>query len=163
MRDSSPELSSAFADGVTAQGVDVVTIGLASTDMLYFASGALDVPGAMFTASHNPAQYNGIKLCRAGAAPIGADTGLQTIRTAVEQGVPAPAAGTTPGRVEERAMCADYASYLRGLVDLSTLRPLRVVVDAGNGMAGYTVPEVLGGLSCDVVPMYFELDGTFPN
>jgi phosphomannomutase len=163
MRPSSPELVAAFAAGVTAHGLDVVTIGLASTDMLYFASGALDVPGAMFTASHNPAQYNGIKLCRAGAAPIGADTGLHTIRTAVEQGVPAPAAGTTPGRVEERAMCADYAAYLRGLVDLSTLRPLRVVVDAGNGMAGYTVPEVLGGLSCDVVPMYFELDGTFPN
>ena len=163
MRPSSPELVAAFAEGVTAHGLDVVNIGLASTDMLYFASGALDVPGAMFTASHNPAQYNGIKLCRAGAAPIGADTGLLTIRQAVEQGVPGPAEGTKPGRVEERAMCTEYAEYLRNLVDLSTLRPLRVVVDAGNGMAGYTVPEVLGGLPLDVVPMYFELDGTFPN
>ena len=141
----------------------MVDIGLASTDMLYFASGALDVPGAMFTASHNPAKYNGIKLCRAGAAPIGADTGLATIREAVEQGVPAPAPGTVPGTVEKRDMLADYAAYLRGLVDLSTCRPLRVVVDAGNGMAGYTVPEVLAGLPLDVVPLYFELDGTFPN
>jgi phosphomannomutase len=163
MRPSSPELVAAFAEGVTAHGLDVVNIGLASTDMLYFASGALDVPGAMFTASHNPAKYNGIKLCRAGASPIGADTGLATIREAVEQGVPAPAAGTTPGAAEERNMVADYAAYLRGLVDLSASRPLRVVVDAGNGMAGYTVPEVLGGLPLDIVPMYFELDGTFPN
>jgi phosphomannomutase len=163
MRPSSPELVAAFAEGVTAHGLDVVNIGLASTDMLYFASGALDVPGAMFTASHNPAQYNGIKLCRAGAAPIGADTGLLTVREAVERGVPGPGGSTAPGRVEERAMCTDYAEYLRNLVDLSALRPLRVVVDAGNGMAGYTVPEVLGGLPLEVVPMYFELDGTFPN
>ena len=163
MRPSSPELVAAFAAGVAAYGLDVVNIGLASTDMLYFASGALDVPGAMFTASHNPAKYNGIKLCRAGAAPIGADTGLGTIRTMVERGVPAPAAGTAPGHVDERALLAAYAEYLRGLVDLTELRPLRVVVDAGNGMAGYTVPEVLGGLPLDVVPMYFELDGTFPN
>jgi phosphomannomutase len=163
MRPSSPELVAAFAEGVAAHGLDVVNIGLASTDMLYFASGALDVPGAMFTASHNPARYNGIKLCRAGAAPIGSDTGLLAIRTMVEQGVPAPAPGTVPGRVEERAMCTEYAEYLRGLVDLAELRPLKVVVDAGNGMAGYTVPEVLGGLPLDVVPMYFELDGTFPN
>jgi phosphomannomutase len=163
MRPSSPELVAAFADGVTANGLDVVNIGLASTDMLYFASGALDAPGAMFTASHNPARYNGIKLCRAGAAPIGADSGLLTIREAVERGVPAPEAGTRTGTVEERPMLAEYAAYLRGLVDLSGLRPLRVVVDAGNGMAGHTVPEVLGGLPLEVIPMYFELDGTFPN
>jgi len=163
MRPSSPELVAAFAQGVAAHGLDVVNIGLASTDMLYFASGALDVPGAMFTASHNPARYNGIKLCRAGASPIGADTGLRTIREMVEHGVPAPPAGTAPGRVEERSMTAEYAQYLRGLVDLSAVRPMRVVVDAGNGMAGYTVPEVLGGLPLEVVPMYFELDGTFPN
>jgi phosphomannomutase len=163
MRPSSPELVAAFADGVAAYGFDVVNIGLASTDMLYFASGALDAPGAMFTASHNPAKYNGIKLCRAGASPIGADTGLITIRKAVEQGVPAPEQSTVPGHVEERAMLVDYAAYLRKLVDLSTLRPLKVVVDAGNGMAGYTVPEVLGELPLDIVPMYFELDGTFPN
>ncbi len=163
MRPSSPELVAAFADGVAAHGLDVVNIGLASTDMLYFASGALDVPGAMFTASHNPAKYNGIKLCRAAASPIGADTGLFAIRDEVEQGVPAPEQGTVAGRVEERAMLADYATYLRKLVDLSALRPLKVVVDAGNGMAGYTVPEVLGELPLDIVPMYFELDGTFPN
>jgi phosphomannomutase len=163
MRPSSPELVEVFADGVTAHGLDVVSIGLASTDMLYFASGALGMPGAMFTASHNPARYNGIKLCRAGAAPIGADTGLMTIRQAIEQGVPAPAPATRRGSVHERAMCAEYAGYLRRLVDLSAARPLRVVVDAGNGMAGYTVPEVLGGLPLEVVAMYFELDGTFPN
>ena len=163
MRPSSPELAAAFAAGLAAYGIDVVNIGLASTDMLYFASGALDVPGAMFTASHNPAQYNGIKLCRAGASPIGSDTGLATIREMVENGVPGPAAHAAPGQVEERTMLTEYAQYLCGLVDLSELRPLRVVVDAGNGMAGHTVPEVLGGLSCEVVPMYFELDGTFPN
>nr|WP_211176934.1 phosphomannomutase/phosphoglucomutase [Pseudonocardia acidicola] len=161
MRDSSPGLAAAFAEGVTGQGLDVVDIGLASTDMLYFASGTLDVPGAMFTASHNPAKYNGIKLCRAGAAPIGQDTGLARIRAAVEAGVPAGPGG---GSVTRRAMLADYAAYLRGLVDLSGVRPLTVVVDAGNGMGGYTVPEVLGSpLPLEIVPLYFELDGSFPN
>ena len=170
MRDSSPSLSAAFAEGVTAQGVDVVSIGLASTDQLYFASGSLNLPGAMFTASHNPAEYNGIKLCRAGAAPVGQDTGLAEIRETVEQGVP-PFEGA-PGSVTERDVLAGYASYLRTLVDLSAIRPLKVVVDAGNGMGGHTVPAVFGmsvgedsppGLPIDIVPMYFELDGTFPN
>jgi phosphomannomutase len=160
MRDSSPGLAAAFAEGVTGQGLDVVNVGLASTDMLYFAAGTLDVPGAMFTASHNPAKYNGIKLCRAGATPIGQDTGLVTIREAVERGVPAGPGG---GKVREQPMLADYAAYLRALVDLREIRPLRVVVDAGNGMGGFTVPEVLSGLPLDVVPLYFELDGTFPN
>jgi phosphomannomutase len=160
MRASSPELAAAFAEGVTGQGLDVVSIGLASTDMLYFASGTLDLPGAMFTASHNPAKYNGIKLCRAGAAPIGQDTGLTAIREAVEAGVPAGPGG---GTVTERELLDGYAVYLRGLVDLSGGRRLRVVVDAGNGMGGYTVPAVLAPLDLDVVPMYFELDGTFPN
>lgn len=160
MRDSSPGLAAAFAEGVTAQGLDVLDIGLASTDMLYFAAGSLGVPGAMFTASHNPAKYNGIKLCRAGATPIGQDTGLAAIRAAVEQGVPEGPGG---GTVRRRTLLADYAAYLRGLVDLSGIRPLRMVVDAGNGMGGYTVPEVLGGLPLDVVPLFFELDGTFPN
>ncbi|MHA6624765.1 phosphomannomutase/phosphoglucomutase [Pseudonocardia sichuanensis] len=160
MRDSSPELAAAFADGVTGQGLDVVSIGLASTDMLYFASGTLELPGAMFTASHNPAKYNGIKLCRAGATPIGQDTGLSQIREAVEAGVPAGPGG---GTVSTRDMLADYAAYLRELVDLSGARPLRVVVDAGNGMGGYTVPAVFEPLPFEVVPMYFELDGTFPN
>ena len=161
MRDSSPTLAAAFAEGVNGQGLDVVSIGLASTDMLYYASGVLGLPGAMFTASHNPARYNGIKLCRAGATPIGQDTGLAAIRAAVEQGVPAGPGG---GRVTERDLLADYAAYLRGLVDVTSIRRLKVVVDAGNGMGGYTVPAVLGGdTALDVVPLYFELDGTFPN
>jgi phosphomannomutase len=162
MRDSSPGLAAAFAEGVTAQGVDVVNIGLASTDMLYFASGKLDLPGAMFTASHNPAKYNGIKLCRPGAAPVGQDSGLGQIREDAERGVP-DAEGVTKGAVTEQDMLTDYAAYLRQLVDLSTSRPLKVVVDAGNGMGGHTVPKVFEGLPIDVVPMYFELDGNFPN
>ncbi|MFK0245097.1 phosphomannomutase/phosphoglucomutase [Amycolatopsis azurea] len=161
MRDSSPELATAFADGVTSQGLDVVTIGLASTDQLYFASGSLNLPGAMFTASHNPAKYNGIKLCRSGAAPVGQDSGLAEIRDTVEQGVPAFAGQR--GSVTEKDVLADYAAYLRKLVDLSGSRPLKVVVDAGNGMGGYTVPTVFAGLPIEVVPMYFELDGNFPN
>jgi phosphomannomutase len=160
MRDSSPGLSAAFAEGVTGQGLDVVSIGLASTDMLYYASGSLGLPGAMFTASHNPARYNGIKLCRAGATPIGQDTGLAAIRAAVEAGVPDGPGG---GKVTQRDMLGGYAAYLRGLVDLSTIRPLKVVVDAGNGMGGYTVPAVLSDLPLEVVPLYFELDGNFPN
>ncbi|MFE6615432.1 phosphomannomutase/phosphoglucomutase [Amycolatopsis sp. NPDC057786] len=161
MRDSSPELAAAFADGVTSQGLDVVSIGLASTDQLYFASGSLNLPGAMFTASHNPAKYNGIKLCRSGAAPVGQDSGLAEIRDTVEQGV--PAFEGQRGSVTEKDVLADYAAYLRKLVDLSGSRPLKVVVDAGNGMGGYTVPTVFAGLPIEVVPMYFELDGNFPN
>jgi phosphomannomutase len=161
MRDSSPTLAAAFAEGVTGQGLDVVSIGLASTDLLYYASGTLGLPGAMFTASHNPARYNGIKMCRAGATPIGQDTGLAAIRAAVEAGVPAGPGG---GRVTERDVLADYAAYLRGLVDLAGIRPLKIVVDAGNGMGGYTVPAVVGDLGrIDLVPLYFELDGSFPH
>lgn len=162
MRASSPELSEAFADGVRDQGLDVVHIGLASTDQLYFASGHLGCPGAMFTASHNPARYNGIKLCRANALPVGQDTGLATIKDEVIAGVPAhdgPRGGES--RVD---LLADYAKFLRGLVDLENIRPLTIAVDAGNGMGGHTVPEVLGTLApVTIVPLYFELDGTFPN
>jgi phosphomannomutase len=147
---------------VTSQGLDVVSIGLCSTDMLYFGSGYLDLPGAMFTASHNPARYNGIKMCRAGAAPVGQDSGLADIRADVEGGVATPE-GVAKGSVTERDLLGDYADYLRGLVDLSGIRRLKVVVDAGNGMGGYTVPRVFGGLPLDVEPMYFELDGNFPN
>jgi phosphomannomutase len=161
MRDSSPELSAAFADGVTSQGIDVVSIGLASTDELYFASGSLNLPGAMFTASHNPAKYNGIKMCRAGASPVGQDTGLAEIRDTVEQGV--PSFEGQRGSVSEQDVLNDYAAYLRNLVDLSGSRPLKIVVDAGNGMGGHTVPTVFAGLPIEVVPMYFELDGNFPN
>ncbi len=161
MRPSSPGLAAAFADGVTAQGVDAVLIGLASTDMLYFASGHLGLPGAMFTASHNPAQYNGIKLCLAGAAPVGQDTGLGQIRDRVNAGLPAD--GPTKGTVTEQNLLAAYAEYLHSLVDISSSRQLTVVVDAGNGMGGYTVPAVLADLPLKVVPLFFELDGTFPN
>ncbi|AZQ35190.1 phosphomannomutase/phosphoglucomutase [Streptomyces cyaneochromogenes] len=165
MRPSSPGLSRAFARGAAAQGVDVTEIGLCSTDQLYYASGALNLPGAMFTASHNPAQYNGIKMCRAGAAPVGQDTGLAQIRELVEgwtdSGAPAPA--TQAGTITQRDTLEDYAAHLRSLVDLTSIRPLKVVVDAGNGMGGHTVPTVFAGLPLTVVPMYFELDGTFPN
>jgi phosphomannomutase len=161
MRVSSVPLSRAFAAGATAQGADVVNAGLGSTDLLYFASGSLDLPGAMFTASHNPARYNGVKLCRAGAAPIGQETGLAEIRRLAETG--APSYDGPAGTVTERDLLGDYAAYLRRLVDLAGIRRLTVVVDAGNGMAGHTVPAVLDGLPLDVVPMYFELDGTFPN
>ena len=161
MRESSPKLSQAFADGVTAQGLDVVLIGLASTDQLYFASGLLDAPGAMFTASHNPAAYNGIKLCRAGAKPVGQETGLATISAEFVDGV--PEYDGAPGSVTTRDVLDDYASFLRGLVDLSQMRPLKVAVDAGNGMGGHTVPAVFAPLPIELVPLYFELDGTFPN
>jgi phosphomannomutase len=165
MRPSSPNLSRAFARGATSRGADVTEIGLASTDELYFASGSLGLPGAMFTASHNPAQYNGIKMCREGAAPVGQDTGLADIRSLVEQwseeGL--PAVDTSPGTITQRDVLTDYASYLLSLVDLTAIRPLKIVVDAGNGMGGHTVPTVFDGLPLDVVPLYFELDGTFPN
>lgn len=165
MRPSSPGLSGAFARGAAAHGVDVTEIGLCSTDQLYYASGALNLPGAMFTASHNPAQYNGIKLCRAGAAPVGQDTGLVEIRELVEKwsesGAPEPVGPM--GTITRRDTLGDYAAHLRSLVDLTDGRHLKVVVDAGNGMGGHTVPTVLSDLPLTVVPMYFELDGTFPN
>ncbi|MDO8147969.1 phosphomannomutase/phosphoglucomutase [Isoptericola sp. b515] len=171
MRDTGPALAREFAAGVTSRGVDVVDVGLCSTDGLYFASGSLQAPGVMFTASHNPAEYNGIKMCRAGARPVGQDTGLAQIRDRAQQildGAEPEAAGT-PGEVVEQDVLGDYAAFLRSLVDLSGIRPLKVVVDAGNGMAGLTVPAVLGdaaglpGLPLEVVPLYFELDGTFPH
>ncbi|MFC3572716.1 phosphomannomutase/phosphoglucomutase [Streptomyces yaanensis] len=165
MRPSSPGLSRAFARGAAARGVDVTEIGLCSTDQLYYASGAFGLPGAMFTASHNPAKYNGIKMCRAGAAPVGQDTGLVEIRELAEQwrdsGAPEPV--ETAGTITQRDTLQDYAAYLRSLVDLTSIRPLKAVVDAGNGMGGHTVPTVFAGLPIDLVPMYFELDGTFPN
>ncbi len=162
MRTTSPGLARAFATGVTAQGADVVLIGLASTDLLYFASGALNLPGAMFTASHNPARYNGIKLCRAAAAPVGQDTGLAGLRDAVNAGKPAPR-DVRPGAITERDLLPAYAEHLNRLVDLSKIRPLTVVADAGNGMAGHTVPAVFAGLPVTLVPLYFELDGSFPH
>ena len=165
MRPSSPGLSRAFARGAAALGVDVTEIGLCSTDQLYYASGALNLPGAMFTASHNPAQYNGIKMCRAGAAPVGQDTGLAEIRELVERWseTGAPESAAAQGTITRRDTLDDYAAHLRSLVDLTSVRPLKVVVDAGNGMGGVWGGGGVGGLPLDLVPMYFELDGTFPN
>ena len=170
MRDSSPEFAEAFARGAQARGANVVSIGLCSTDETYFASGSLSAPAAMFTASHNPATYNGIKFSRAGAQGISADTGLHAIR---DRAIAFLADGiepvATPGTFRTIDVLADYAAHLRGLVDLRGIRPLRIVVDAGNGMGGLTVPAVLGeaaglaALPLEIIPMYFELDGTFPN
>jgi phosphomannomutase len=161
MRPSSEALVVAFAEGACSQGADVIDIGLASTDQLYFASGHLDLPGAMFTASHNPARYNGIKLCRRGATPVGRDSGLAEVRALAEEGVPSFSGRV--GTVATQDVLTSYAEHLRSLVDLRDARPLKVVVDAANGMAGHTAPAVLAGLPVTLVPMYFELDGTFPN
>lgn len=165
MRESGVGLVAAFVRGATAVGVDVIDAGLGSTDLLYYASGTFDLPGVMFTASHNPARYNGMKMCRAGARPIGRDSGLVEIRDRAQAILDGSAPSPAPkrGDVEERDLLADYGAHLRTLVDLSGIRPLKVVVDAGNGMAGYTVPGVLKGLPLTIVPLYFELDGSFPN
>ncbi|UYN82547.1 MAG: phosphomannomutase/phosphoglucomutase [Microcella sp.] len=170
MRDSSPGFAAAFARGATARGASVIMLGLCSTDQTYFASGHYGVPAAMFTASHNPATYNGIKFCRAGAQGISLDTGLAGIRDRAQAYLASGITATdAPGTISHRDVLADYATYLRELVDLTSVRPLRVVVDAGNGMGGLTVPAVLGtaaglpALPLDIVPLYFELDGTFPN
>ncbi len=170
MRDSSPGFAAAFALGAQARGGNVVSLGLCSTDETYFASGSLHAPAAMFTASHNPATYNGIKFSRAGAQGISFETGLRSIR---DRATAYLADGVTPVAVEgtftERDIIRDYAAYLRGLVDLAGIRPIRIVVDAGNGMGGMTVPAVLGTaaglpeLPIEIIPLYFELDGTFPN
>jgi phosphomannomutase len=161
MRASSGPLSAALGRGAASQGADVIHGGLGSTDMAYYASGSLDVPGAMITASHNPARYNGIKLCKAGAKPVGIETGLAEIKKMVADGVPAytGAAGT----ISSRDLLPGYAEFLKKLVDISGIRPLKVVVDAGNGMGGYTVPTVFEGLPLTAIPLYFELDGSFPN
>jgi phosphomannomutase len=161
MRPSSPDLASAFSAGVTSQGLDVIRIGLASTDMLYFAAGKLNLPGAMFTASHNPAAYNGIKLCLSGARPIGKESGLLAIEKFVKEG--SPMAMRNPGVEKHRDMLEEYVDHLFSLVDLTAIRPLKIVIDAGNGMAGYTAPAVFKRLNAEVIEMYFELDGTFPN
>jgi phosphomannomutase len=160
MRMSSPPLTKAFVDGLRRGGASVIDFGLVSTDALYFGSGVLDVPGAMFTASHNPAEYNGLKLCREGAAPIASDSGLEEIRRLAEE---ATVAGPPIGALERRNILGDYGAHCRSFVDVGALRPVKVAVDAGNGMAGHTVPLVLESLPFSVVPLYFELDGTFPN
>jgi len=170
MRESSPGFAAAFAQGVVARGANVISIGLCSTDETYFASGHLNAPAAMFTASHNPATYNGIKFSRAGAQGISFETGLRSIRDRATEYL---ASGVAPaaecGSISERDVLGEYATYLRALVDLARIRPLKIVVDAGNGMGGLTVPAVLGTaaglpkLPIEIIPLYFELDGTFPN
>jgi phosphomannomutase len=161
MRPSSPAFADAFSAGITSQGLNVIRIGLASTDLLYFAAGKLNFPGAMFTASHNPAEYNGIKLCLSGARPIGKESGLLTIERYVSEG--SPIDFRSVGSERKQDMLKEYVDHLLSLVDLSNIRPLKVVIDAGNGMAGHTAPAVFARLNCEVIPMYFELDGSFPN
>lgn len=161
MRPSSPSLADAFSAGVTSTGLDVIRIGLASTDMLYFASGKLGLPGAMFTASHNPAAYNGIKLCFSSARPIGKESGLQVIENFVRQGSPLEIRSV--GVETNRDMLEEYVDHLLSLVNLDSIRPLTIVIDAGNGMAGHTAPAIFARLNCTVIPLYFELDGNFPN
>jgi phosphomannomutase len=161
MRPSSPILADAFSAGATSLGMDVIRIGLASTDMLYFASGKLGLPGAMFTASHNPAEYNGIKLCLSDARPVGKESGLVTIENFVREG--SPIALRNVGVEKQRNMLEEYVDHLLTLVDIKNIRPLKIIVDAGNGMAGHTAPAIFARLNCEVIPMYFELDGTFPN
>jgi phosphomannomutase len=163
MRPSSPPMTDALTEGATSQGADVVRVGLCSTDMLYFVSGALGVAGIMLTASHNPARYNGLKLCRPGAVPVGVESGLADLQRMVAAGKPA-ARPDRPGTVSDREdLLERYAEHVRGFVDPAALRPLRVVVDAGNGMAGHVLPAVFKGLPFQLDPMYFELDGNFPN
>ena len=161
MRPSSPVFADAFSAGVTSQGLNVIRIGLASTDLLYFAAGKLDFPGAMFTASHNPAEYNGIKLCLSGARPIGKESGLLTIERYVVEG--SPIDFRSVGKERNEDMLNSYVDHLLSLVDLSEIRPLKIVIDAGNGMAGHTAPAVFARLNCEIIPLFFELDGTFPN
>ncbi len=170
MRESGVELARAFADGARSEGVAVTDLGLASTDLLYFAAGSLDAPGAMFTASHNPARYNGLKLCQSGARPIGRDTGLDVIQATAESllaqwGADGPPA-LDPDRLaslEERSVLDEYADHVRSFVDVSSLRPLRVIADTANGMGGLVAPKVFEGLPFDVDILFPELDGNFPN
>ncbi len=161
MRPSSEPLSAAFIEGATGAGADVVDIGMCSTDVVYFASGRLDSPGAMFTASHNPAQYNGIKLCRSGAAPVGEQSGLQQIKEMVAAGV--TSRGEVAGKVEHRDLLEEFGAHVRSFVDLSVLRPRSVVADTANGMGGLVVPKVFEGLPFSLRILFGELDGTFPN
>jgi phosphomannomutase len=161
MRPSGVELAGAFAEGVVSQGLDVVDLGLASTDLLYFAAGSLDAPGAMFTASHNPARYNGVKFCLSGARPVGEDTGLSAIRDMAAAGV--EPASTRGSITVDESQLSHFAAHVRSFVDVAALGPLKVVADTANGMGGLVVPAVFEALPFDLEVMYGELDGTFPN
>ncbi|MGZ4138391.1 MAG: phosphomannomutase/phosphoglucomutase [Actinomycetota bacterium] len=161
MRSSSEPLSAAFISGAATQGADVTDMGLATTDMLYYASGSLNMPGVVFTASHNPSKYNGMKLVRSGALPVGSSSGLDQIKAMVESGdFPRP---PRLGQIGRRDLLPDFVDHVLSFVDPAAFRPLKVVIDAGNGMAGLTVPKVFSRLPIEVVPLFFELDGTFPN
>jgi phosphomannomutase len=162
MRPSGLELSGAFIDGVLDQGCDVVDLGLIPTDLLYFAAGNMDLPGATFTGSHNPAQYNGIKLCLPGAKPVGEDTGLDVIKADIASGT-APPPAARRGEAHALDLLGDYAAHVHSFVDTRVIRPLKVVADTANGMGGLALPAVMNGLPCDVEILYEELDGTFPN
>jgi phosphomannomutase len=159
-RNSSPALVQAFAEGVTGRGADVTDIGLATTDMLYLASGSLDLPGAMFTASHNPPNWNGMKLCREGAAPVGEDSGLMEVRDLAEGGLPP---GQGRGSVRTRDLREEYVDHVLSFVDADAMAPLTVVADAANGMAGLVLPPIFERLPLKLVGLYLDLDGTFPN
>jgi phosphomannomutase len=163
MRPSSGPMADALADGATSQGADVIRVGLCSTDMIYYVSGALDVAAIMLTASHNPQQYNGLKFCRPGAVPVGQESGLAELKEMVAAGRPSEAAGRRGSTRPGEDLLARYAEHVRGFVDKGALRPLKVVADAGNGMAGHVLPTIFDGLPFELVPMYFELDGTFPH
>jgi phosphomannomutase len=166
MRESGVELVRAFSEGAASMGVDVIDLGLTSTDEMYFASGSMNAPGAMFTASHNPAQYNGIKLCRAGARPVGADTGLREIKAAVAGSIgtlPEPSASRPRGSITQADVLSDYAAKVRSFVDPASLKPLKVVADTANGMGGLVVPAVFEGLPFRLEVLFGELDGSFPN
>ena len=158
---SSPELAAALADGITDRGADVIDLGLASTDLLYFASGSLDVPAIMLTASHNPKQYIGLKFCLAGAKPVGVDTGLREIRSLTE--APDPGSVASPGSVHERDLLAAYVDHVLSFVDVEAMRPMTVAADTANGMGGLVVPAVMARLPITLHHLYAELDGTFPN
>jgi phosphomannomutase len=159
-RMSSPALADSFAEGVTGRGTDVVDIGLATTDMLYFASGVLDMPGAMFTASHNPPAWNGLKLCRAGAAPVGEDSGLPEVRELAGRDLPVTG---SPGRRSTRDMLDAYVDHVVSFVEPNRMDPLTVVADAANGMAGLVLPAIFERIPMKLMGLYLELDGTLPN
>ena len=160
-RPSSPSLAAAFTEGVTSRGVDVVDLGLVSTDLLYFSSGDLDLPGTVITASHNPPQYNGLKFCRVGAAPVGEESGLREIRALAERDSYPPSASR--GRTERRDMLDRYVEHVLRFVDVSAMAPLTVVADTANGMGGLVVPAVMERLPVKLVGLYLDIDGTFPN
>ena len=163
MRPSGARLFEAFARGACEAGADVVDVGLVSTDALYFAVGKFGYDGGvMITASHNPAKYNGMKFTREGAEAMSLDTGLSKIRDQIASGTLPPKA-TKPGSITHKNILDEFAQHCLSFIDKNKVRPFKIAIDAGNGMAGETVPHVFKHLPCQVIPLYFELDGSFPN